>query len=1665
MRSSGSSATLYFTRAFNPGYFVENSGTILNSGSGSAVAGQTWLTLLNNVGGTISTDATAISAPSFLSVQNEGIIEGGTAAIASDGTINLVNRGTINGDVRSGSANSYAGSVIDNIGGTINGSVVLGEGNDLFIGDTANFANPIGAITGILNAGGGVDTLRFTFVEDTLLDGPIPLPQSLERLTLRIGGSSALTLSENFNASYGLGIGGGDESYYNVENQFINNGTIVASGPALVSDGAGGIGVTNNGTITTTLGEPASFAVDLGQISSFENNSTITATAGNGVRTFGADEPWKNGGKIIADGTAVYTSQSIVNTGEIRSVKGIGLELSGALRRPSLNSGSIAGASAGARVYYSNLVNEGSISSPVAGIEIGSGGRVVNRLTGRISGGVAPATQGFVTQGAQILNAGIIDGDVNFGTPEYPQSTYNVFAALQGGVVNGNVNLGGGNDVFATSLINTGPGEFAGITGTVSGSGQETLRYIVDADATATPQLLGIFDALAYDLSNDAKLTLTAPTSQALTIGFSGIGKVDLTADLTGNGSSVILDLRQISIQPGEDGTLLPTNVDVTSRGTITLRHEDASTYVLPVVALATGSSFTNAGTIVVQDAAPNNYYNAPSAIAVSENATVINTGTISLDGAIGIRADSFYGDTTVDNQGTITQGPGDGFSRGVVNASVVKNSGRISTSGTAVEFLLGSLFNSGIIESSAAQAVLGSGYGSARILNDAGGVISGGVGFDAIDLAGTSIVSNAGTINGNVDLAFDVYGYGYSSGNSAYVDRGGTLNGNLTFGSGDDIFVSTDGSIGVSGVIDAGAGVDTFIRSYSVDTTVDWGTSGSAPAGFERQGIGASGKDTVVTLTGAPGAFTTPVILIGDGTIINVADIAPATLSEPRRVVTLGAQIDPLNVTGAGSTLSFINRGNLGNGVQGNVRSFANEGRISSGRLDTISVIAVASDPTGFTFQNSGLIAGAERAPYDSYSPIGALIGNADPAVSLANAIVTNSGTIAGGISVDIKAKQFSFDNSGTITRSNLFVPSVSILVGQPYIFPGVAVPDVESVDVNNSGTIRTSVDIGTVAPALAFNNSGTIGPAGSAPSVSLAQNGQQTFDPDLGYSIADLETLKFDNSGAISGTANLFSNAKTSNVTNSGTILLEASANYPFIRTGGTVLSLEISTQGSQSLNLSNSGAISTTHLGSGALLVAGYTLDGEYGYDENGEAATPVPGAPTSTITITNTGTIRADGGAIYQPAMPAPYPGYPDGVEYVQPNIALAVTGSSRGVANISVTNALGGLISASGITQASGGTEISLPEAFKTIGSTAFDASANIVSLINAGTIQGLVGGIVPEGVSLELDAADYEYSGRFMAGAIQTFASADMITNTRTGVITGSVDLGTMDDALINLGTVNGDIYLRSGNDSMTHNIGGMLNGVADGGAGTDALTIDITGGGLLDQATLDKFVNFESETITGTGTITTSGPFAADSLILRDANVTLAAGNVLETASDVALIFAGGTNSLLNLGTIKGSIVTSAATTRIVNQGQISGPLTFGDGDDELIIGSGASFTGPVNGGAGRDVLILKASGSDAAPYELALSPFTGFERLRQESGTVAMSGTFTTGIFDLVSGRFIGRTGSTLTADRINVAQGTTFGSAGTVNGNIVVQGILSPGSSPGTMTVNGSVALASG
>ncbi|ESQ83297.1 hypothetical protein AEAC466_13680 [Asticcacaulis sp. AC466] len=174
--------------------------------------------------------------------------------------------------------------------------------------------------------------------------------------------------------------------------------------------------------------------------------------------------------------------------------------------------------------------------------------------------------------------------------------------------------------------------------------------------------------------------------------------------------------------------------------------------------------------------------------------------------------------------------------------------------------------------------------------------------------------------------------------------------------------------------------------------------------------------------------------------------------------------------------------------------------------------------------------------------------------------------------------------------------------------------------------------------------------------------------------------------------------------------------------------------------------------------------------------------------------------------------------------------------------------------------------------------------------------------------------------------------------------------------------------------------------------------------------------------------------------------------------------IYGGGYGATLhNDGVISGNIGLYGDTL-IENHGTITGRIDLNYGNSTLRL-TGGTFTGSANvyGGYGR--LELAVTDANAPTLALGTSAFNGFSELDMQAGTASMGGSYTFGKIDVSGGRLIGLAGSQLSAQTITVASGATFGSAGTVFGDLTVNGTLSPGASPGTMTVVGSVSLAKG
>ncbi|NWK97580.1 hypothetical protein DM806_18295 [Sphingobium lactosutens] len=736
IRSSGSAATIFQYRNFNPGNYVENAGLIENLGSGAAIAGNTIFYLDNGATGVIrAASGAAVTAPSYLSISNAGRIESPGNAIETGGPILLTNSGTIVGNIVSTTSGIYSGSLIDNRSGVIDGDVLLGAGNDVFIADAAG----IGNITGRLDAGGGVDTLRYLFKEDTTLNAGMALPDTFEQLAIWVGNSSTVTLGQDFVSTHRIAVGGGDQSFYNRENRFIKAGLIDTDGPALVSDSSasGGLTVSNEGNIRARLTGADQFAVDLGNEAHFSNSGSITATRGNAVR-FTRGDALVNSGSIIADGTAVSTMIALANSGTIRSTSGLGVDFSNAYQGRSTNSGLIEGATAGARIYYATVVNSGTISSAGTALEFGYGGILYNEAGAVVRGGTAAVRQSpvyFGSGGSLLSNAGLIVGDVDFGGDGGGMTTGNVFIARAGGMLDGDLNLGSGNDTFVTSFVNNGPGQFAGVSGVVTGSGSENLRYIIDGTVATDVGKVGIFRRMGYDLATGSALTLSASATPADTLIFAGQGSVDLTADMTATLSDPLIRMNVASYLTDAEGQTIANAVTLVSHGTLSKSLPDTYSFGAPLIALGGQSSFENAGTI----RATGTEYSRLTAVA--GGGTLINSGTIEVN-----RADAFngsfysgYDKTTLINNGTIREAAGGtGTSRGVINANTLVNNGTIDTGGTAViyDYLVygATLTNSGLIRSANGAAITSS-YYAASIRNEAGGIIQGGIGGTAISL------------------------------------------------------------------------------------------------------------------------------------------------------------------------------------------------------------------------------------------------------------------------------------------------------------------------------------------------------------------------------------------------------------------------------------------------------------------------------------------------------------------------------------------------------------------------------------------------------------------------------------------------------------------------------------------------------------------------------------------------------------------------------------------------------------------------------------------------------------------------------------------------------------------------------------------------------------------
>lgn len=1010
---------------------IINSGTISNSGSGSTVGGN-YATITNNSGGLItSASGDTLSVTGHLTVDNSGAIlntgsgyalnsatlilnnhSGGTisgtnGAINASSNLYLTNNGTVSGNVFAGSSSSstYSQSVVDNANGTIVGDLTFGSADDILYAAYSTGAGLAPGVTGAIDGGAGNDLLTVRLTTDTALSNIVPLPINFETLGIEAAQGITVTLQDGFSAPGTIQLSGSGT----VDNQTVLNGsgTVVSARNYSYTPP----NFTNSGTINSTSGASGGFAVDLNVSNAFSNSGTINSvTGGVNITPYSFD----NAGTITAKETAVsafVVGLPFTNSGTINSTDGIGLVLTGSNYGPDsapISSGTIQGKVAGVQLS-THLINTGLIDADDQAVSLNYYGILDNRAGGVVTGnnGVAIAATYTSLFNASVLNAGTINGDVSFA-PAFVSSynNDNRFFALPGGVLNGNLTLGKG-DSLITEITNTGPGTFAGITGTVSAF-NSYLRYQVRNDASATLAPVTGFSSIGYQLHDDAALTLTGGSVLDQSLSFAGAGSVDLTADIAINDQPAIW-ITSFIAPGGYTGT--PGAIGITSHGTITLSRTDPYSYPQAAVTLGAADNFTNAGTITVSDNSGATY-NSISAISGG----------------------------TVDNSGTISVANGNG----VFDAQSITNSGTIIASGIAARhYYNGSITNSGTLESTGGAAI--DTQSALNVDNLTGGTITGRTGIAIKGLGGT--VRNSGTINGTVNLAYSPYGYSGAGG--TYIATGGTLSGDLIFGSGNDRLYALNGQTGVSGAVDAGAGTDTFVSYYLANTTVDLSTP--LPSTFEQQEVQSVGANTVVTLTSQTTALA-GLAISGDGQIVNQADVTGQ--------LTLSA--DPTVATdNTGILASFSNEGVLTGSLTGFAQHFANSGSMdTSGDFNYFQLHLQGHAQ----FNNDGIMTFGTSF----FGPNSLNISTAD---SLS---FNNSGTIAGALQINSSNSSGSAFTSATISNHGI-IETLNITVADR--------TGSNSWSVDNNGVIETLgvfMNYGAIGD-FAIHNSGILRTTGN--------------------------------------------------------------------------------------------------------------------------------------------------------------------------------------------------------------------------------------------------------------------------------------------------------------------------------------------------------------------------------------------------------------------------------------------------------------------------------------------------------------------------------------------------------------------------------------------------------
>ena len=381
------------------------------------------------------------------------------------------------------------------------------------------------------------------------------------------------------------------------------------------------------------------------------------------------------------------------------------------------------------------------------------------------------------------------------------------------------------------------------------------------------------------------------------------------------------------------------------------------------------------------------------------------------------------------------------------------------------------------------------------------------------------------------------------------------------------------------------------------------------------------------------------------------------------------------------------------------------------------------------------------------------------------------------------------------------------------------------------------------------------------------------------------------------------------------------------------------------------------------------------------------------------------------------------------------------------------------------------------------GNSTYSGSTSIASVNGqlriAGGAQVLSGGATTFGrATLTVDGAGTLFRTTALSGTITT--SGSTAVNVTNG---GTLQLTVGDFNLRGLGAGVPQLNISGANSLLDVKLG-----IKGGVLGNSAFGLNLSGGGALHTGGTSQIGTATTTSpitvaITGAGTnwtsggslLMTSGSFSlnqgatasftnatfgaaasATSVTVSDAGsqlatttgdlvigsgagasaLTLSNGGAVNVAGSLVLASTGTATGILNIGGAEAQAATGTGSFNVatLNLGSATSRINFNHTDTNYLFGAAVSGAGAINQVAGD----TNMTGNSAL--------FTGTTNV--SGGSLRVNGT-------------LGGAGSA-----VNVLIGGRLGGAGTIGGNVTVAGgTLAPGNSPGTLTINGNLALSAG